>query len=168
VRSQAVVRGLPDLCFVGLGLLALVDGVRAFGLLRPAAVVFTLGWVGALLGRRRVAWSPALVPLIIAAHGVALRSWPNESISTMLALVVSAGLFGTRMPVRRAVAGALLWPGAVGILLLATPYGESGLFDLVYPSLYLLAALGGGMVVGTPDGRRWRTCGTCSASCAAT
>lgn len=138
---------VPDLLIVVLGLAAVAHGTLAAGF-RPSAVVFTLGWVGALLARWRIPWSPALVPLIIAAHGVALRMWPNDSAVTMLALFVSAGVFGARMPRPRAVIAAPLWPAAVGVLVLTTSYGESGIWDVVYPGGFMLVTLGGGVVVG--------------------
>lgn len=151
-------RSLPrvviDLVVVAIGVLALAGGVAAAGLVQPVAVVFTTGWVGALVVRHRWYWSPALVPLLLVGHAVALQSWPNESGLTMLALFLSAGLYGTRAPTAGAVVAAPLWPGAIAVLMLVTDYGESGFSDLFYPGAFSLVLLGGGMVVGRAARRR--------------
>lgn len=151
-------RALPgifaDLVIVAMGLLSITDALRATGLVHPVAVVFTGGWVVALLARRRLSWSPALVPLLVVGHAVALQGWPNESVATMLVLFGSAGLFGAQVGVSRAVAAAPLWPAAIGALMLVTPYGEAGLFDLFYPATFSLVCLGGGTVVGRATSAR--------------
>lgn len=145
---HALPRLITDLLVTGLGVMAIADGVAHTGLLHPAAVVFTIGWVLALLARRRWPWSPALVPLVLVVHAVALQSWPNESLATMLALFVSAGLFGLEAPVVRALATAPLWPASIGALMLVTSYGEEGLSDVFYPGVVTIVLLGGGTVVG--------------------
>lgn len=155
MNLRAAVRLLPDLLVVTLGVGALAQGVMATGVLRPATVVFTFAWIAALLVRRRVRWAPALVPLIVAAHGVALREWPNSSGLTMVALFVSAAMFGARMPVPRAAVAAPLWPAAIGVLMATTDYGEGGLWDVFYPGAFMLALLAGGIAIGrATTGRR--------------
>jgi hypothetical protein len=139
-----LVPGATNLLVVGMGTLAVADGVRTEGLLQPVAVLFTVAWVVALLVRRSWAWTPALVPLILVTHGVALQGWPNQSGVSMIVLMLSALLFGVWNPPGHVVVAAPLWPAAIGALMLVSGYGEAGLSDLFYPGLYCVVLLGVG------------------------
>ncbi|MEX2621425.1 MAG: histidine kinase dimerization/phosphoacceptor domain-containing protein [Egibacteraceae bacterium] len=147
-------RVLTDLAVAAMGVIALAQGVAVAGLVHPVAVVFTAGWVGALLVRHRWGWSPALVPLLVTGHGLALQTWPNDSGITMLALFVSAGLFGMGVPTPRMLLASALWPAAVGALMLVTDYGEWGFSDFFYPAMFCMVLLGAGMVLGRATRRR--------------
>jgi signal transduction histidine kinase len=131
----------------------LVEGVVA-GFAHPADVVFTAGWAAALLLRRRWVWSPVLGPVVLAAHAAVLLRWPNLSGLTMLALILSALVHGVSSASPRALAAAPVWPAALGVLMLTTDYGTSGLSDLFYPGTFMVVALAGGVVLGMASSGR--------------
>lgn len=151
---RTLLRVSVDVLVLGLGVLSLVDAVGGGPVLHPLAVACTLVWVGAMLSRRRVPWSPLLVPLVLAGQAIALESWPNDSAATLLALALAAALYGARVPTRRALAAGWLWPATIAVFMVATEYGEAGWSDLFYPGVFLLLCLGAGMVAARSIGVR--------------
>jgi signal transduction histidine kinase len=137
-----------DLGILAVGVLSLVDSVRASGVLHPADVLFTVTWVVLLLARHRWWSAPAAVPLVLTVQTLALARWPNGSALSMLVLYAAAWMYGYRLglcrdrrwPAFGALAG---WPIFLAVAVVWTPeYGDSGWSDVFYPSLYVVVFVG--------------------------